>query len=112
MAYFIHHSTLSSLYSYGVGDEVAHHGMTRSDSNVSYKNGDVFYKDKEGNVRPGTKHAEHQNPLYGSQIPENVYESNWASNVMAMDNLGADKEESSKPKPPKTEPPKNTPDHM
>lgn len=81
--------------------------MTRSGSDVSYKNGDVFYKDKEGNVRPGTKHAEHQNPLYGSQIPENVYESNWAGNVMAMENLGADKADS-----PKVEPPKNIPDHM
>jgi hypothetical protein len=77
--------------------------MVRSDSDVSYKNGDVFYKDKEGNVRPGTNHAGHQNPLYGSDIPENVYEtqSGWSGNVMAMENLGADKEES-----------KNTSDHM
>ncbi|KAK3715490.1 hypothetical protein QZH41_002228 [Actinostola sp. cb2023] len=86
------------LKSYGVDEDLPpmHHG---SHSSLSYKNGDVFYKDKDGNVREGTEHVsmspiEHQNPLYGREIPENVYDnsdSQWSHNIYALDNLGSDK---------------------
>lgn len=74
--------------------------MRRSESNLSYKNGDVYYKDKAGNTRAGTQYnaveinrTEPTNPLYGQELPENVYESQsqWNQNIYSLDNLGADK---------------------
>lgn len=98
------------VLSYGVDEELP--PMKRSDSNLSYQNGDVYYKDKAGNTRAGTQfnavpaeRTEPTNPIYGQDIPENVYESQsqWNQNIYALDNLGADKDDGLEMKP-KTNP--------